>query len=343
MIPYNFKVWGYEPKLMNASWVGERVAMVDLEGTLQSFVKYVYSSEEDKQREMNDKCWGPNSTFKYPKYGGNASIWRGVSYLLPQADNLKLNTELVEIDTDLKVLKFKSNQTMNYDYLINTIPLDLLLTKLVKPTPKINVADIFDRHGGPPKFSKTHVVGLGFSGEAPQDLKSKSWMYFPSLDRSPFYRTTVFSNYSPYNVPEPGRQWSMMLEVCESEHLPRVESEILETTLQGALNEKLITEDHVDSICSKYHFTSDYGYPTPYLQRDGFLSEVEPTLRNQLQIYTRGRFGGWRYEVANQDHSCMQGVEAVDNILFGCEEQTYFYADHVNSRRETTRRFDLYK
>jgi hypothetical protein len=150
---------------------------------------------------------------------------------------------------------------------------------------------------------------------------------------------TVFSNYSPYNVPEPGKQWSMMFEVCESPHLPRVSADMIDETIQGALAEKLIFEKDLDSIVSKHHFSSDYGYPTPYLKRDEFLGEVEPLLRKQLQIYTRGRFGGWKYEVSNQDHSCMQGVEAVDNILFGCEEQTFFHADHVNSRKETTRKF----
>lgn len=31
----------------------------------------------------------------------------------------------------------------------------------------------------------------------------------------------------------------------------------------------------------------------------------------------------WKYEVSNQDHSLMQGVEAVDHILTGAEEVTY--------------------
>jgi|TARA_B110000208_G_scaffold141572_1_gene170863 hypothetical protein len=49
-------------------------------------------------------------------------------------------------------------------------------------------------------------------------------------------------------------------------------------------------------------------------------------------VLSRGRFGSWKYEVANQDHSCMLGVEAVDNVLFGSEEKTLFAPDLVNAR-----------
>ena len=37
-----------------------------------------------------------------------------------------------------------------------------------------------------------------------------------------------------------------------------------------------------------------------------------------LPLYRR-RFGSYKYEVANQDHSLMLGVECVDNILFGTQ------------------------
>jgi hypothetical protein len=51
------------------------------------------------------------------------------------------------------------------------------------------------------------------------------------------------------------------------------------------------------------------------------LGQVLPQLE-QSSILSRGRFGAWRYEVSNQDHSSLQGVEAVDRILLGITETT---------------------
>ena len=40
-----------------------------------------------------------------------------------------------------------------------------------------------------------------------------------------------------------------------------------------------------------------------------------------------------QYEVANQDHSLMLGVECADNILFGGKELTLTYPDIVNAKK----------
>lgn len=178
-------------------------------------------------------------------------------------EHLKLNTEITEIDSEQKLIKLSNSETINYDYIISTIPIDLLVQKVLKPTKHLNVEQIFSKYGVP-KHSTTHVVCLGFHGDMPEDLHSKSWMYFPNLERSPFYRMTAFSNYSPYLVDEPYKQSSVMFEVCETEHMPD-RSNVTEQVIQGALNEKILTEDDVDRICTKYLMKFDYGYPTPYL------------------------------------------------------------------------------
>ncbi len=66
------------------------------------------------------------------------------------------------------------------------------------------------------------------------------------------------------------------------------------------------------------------------LERDAVLGEALPWLKAQ-GIWSRGRFGSYKYEVANQDHSCMVGVEAVDNMLFGTKEFTLLYPSLVSS------------
>lgn len=43
--------------------------------------------------------------------------------------------------------------------------------------------------------------------------------------------------------------------------------------------------------------------PTPTLGRDEALDEILPTLEKDFGILSRGRFGSWKYEVGNQDHS----------------------------------------
>ena len=50
--------------------------------------------------------------------------------------------------------------------------------------------------------SSSHIVGVGLKGTPPDDLRRSAGSTFPEAD-VPFYRVTVFSNYSPNNVAGP--------------------------------------------------------------------------------------------------------------------------------------------
>lgn len=90
-----------------------------------------------------------------------------------------------------------------------------------------------------------------------------------------------------------------------------------------------------DEIVSVYYRRLEHGYPTPSLERDAVLEQALPWLQAK-DIWSRGRFGSYKYEVANQDHSCLIGVEAVDNILFGTKEFTLLYPSLVSRRVSST-------
>lgn len=64
------------------------------------------------------------------------------------------------------------------------------------------------------------------------------------------------------------------------------------------------------------------------------LAKAQPWLRER-GIWSRGRFGAYKYEVANQDHSVMLGVEAADNMLFGAKEVTLSHPNIVNVKKNT--------
>src|SRR5207248_7442 len=51
------------------------------------------------------------------------------------------------------------------------------------------------------------------------------------------------------------------------------------------------------------------------------LAHVIPYLESH-GIYSRGRFGMWKYEVSNTDHTLMQGVELVNRLLLDEPETT---------------------
>ena len=101
--------------------------------------------------------------------------------------------------------------------------------------------------------------------------------------------------------------------------------------IQGLLNTNLI--ESKDAIVDFWHHFEAYGYPTPSLHRDKAL-EILSTL-NELGIFSRGRFGAWIYEVSNQDHTFMQGVEAVDKIILNKDEVTVWHPEIVNNSRTT--------
>jgi len=121
-----------------------------------------------------------------------------------------------------------------------------------------------------------------------------------------------------------------MFEISESaKHKPvKPIPELIQETIQGAINTKLITEK--EDIVSIYHRRLEKGYPTPHVNRDTTVNKVLPILREKHDIWSRGRFGSWKYEVGNQDHTCMLGVEAIDNILYGSKEFSLLYPDQTN-------------
>jgi protoporphyrinogen oxidase len=299
MFPYNSKVWTTPLEKMSKGWIADRVAVVDFKRLLEN-VLY----------ERDDVGWGPNSKFKFPLHGGTAAIYRGMAKYFPGKIHQK--KELAQLDVARKQVTFTDGTGDNYDVLISTAPLDLL-TQMMKPAdPKLLDAAQGLEH------NNLLVFGIGLKKKIET---GRCWIYFTDSEM-PCYRATYFSHYSPFNVPN-GDTETYSSFMCEMSfrvgEKPDPEKE-MEKVIAGLIRAKMIDEADRSRIVSRYHRVVGYSYPIPTLGRDRALEVLQPALLEK-DVYSRGRFGAWRYEIGNMDHSVMMGVEAVNNILNGEKEQ----------------------
>ncbi len=308
MLPYNFKVWAFPPAELGTSWMGERVAVTDVNRVLENI-----------RLKRDQPGWGPNNTFRFPLRGGTGAIWRACAERLP-AQRIRMGRAVTAIDLDKHEATLENGETICYERMLSTMPLD----RLVHVT---GSHEFDDEVVEGLKHSSSNIFGIGLRGEPPAHLKTKCWMYFPE-DDCPFYRVTVFSNYSPHNAP--AGCWSLMAEVSESVAKPVDHVTLREEVIQGLLNARLIScrED----IVSFWEHRVSHGYPTPGLHRDKALANILPELE-RCGVSSRGRFGLWKYEVSNQDHSFMQGVEWAEHVLHDTPEMTAWDAARANSRK----------
>jgi len=307
MRPYNFKVWATPSELMAYNWIGERVSVIDFERVLKNVIL-----------AMDDVSWGPNNTFRFPYDGGTGEIFRRLGKRV--SDRILIGQKAVAVDHAAKQVRLADGSTVAYRHLLNTAPLDLLAGQWIQdpPDPVRRAAQDLTHNG-------VHVVGVGVRGRREDP---KCWMYFPE-DNCPFYRVTNFHNYSPHNVPHKDPNVcsdeqcrALMAETSFSEHKPEDADTVVRRTVDGLAAGGLMRDAERSQIVSRWHHVADYAYPVPTLSRDAALRTIQPWLES-VDIYSRGRFGGWKYEVGNMDHSVMQGVEWAEMMCKGIAERTY--------------------
>jgi len=299
MGPYNFKVWATRPAEMSSTWIAERVSVIDYERVLANV-----------RNGRDDVAWGPNNTFVFPAMGGTGEIYRRLAEQF--ADRIRYGATVVEVDPATQQLRLADGTQQSYDALVSTMPLDLLVASVRDAPEALLTASGKLRHNG------VYMVGVGY--EAPL-ADTKSWMYFPQT-AAPFYRATNFAKYAAANVPDAdtSRYCSYMTETSYSDQKPEPRSGIEERVEEGLRASDVITgrppvaSIHVEDI--------EYAYPVPTLGRDSALEVIQPWLA-QRQIFSRGRFGSWRYEIGNMDHAVKMGVDVARRLVAGSSEELW--------------------
>jgi protoporphyrinogen oxidase len=299
MLPYNEKVWATPPRELSAGWIAERVSVVDAGRALRSLIL-----GED------DVGWGPNATFKFPRRGGTGEIYRRLAERL--GSRVHFGCEVVRVDPATRELKLADGRVEPYDALVSTGPLDLLVASLDCPE-EVSAAAATLRHNG------IQMVGVGLEQPLRDDC---SWMYFPGPE-VPFYRVTNFAKYSAANVPDADtdRYCAYLTESAYAMGKPPDPSVLEERVVRGLVTAGVVEE--LGPLASVHTVDAPYAYPVPTLDRDRALGVVQPWLMER-GIYSRGRFGSWRYEIGNMDHAVKMGIDVARFLVESRPEEIWW-------------------
>ncbi len=295
MAPYNRKIWLCPLNLMSFQWVTERVSTAGRKAD---------SSSANSE-------WGANSTFFYPRQGGIGTVFRCMAEGLE--DHLLFRQEVVSIDITHKVVTTRDGSAFKYEVLLSTAPLSHLIKEIIRPDSE-EIVTAAERLC----HNSISVVGIGV--DAVGDTGT-SWTYFPGSD-CPFYRLTNLHNYSPDITPSGNGQSALLAEIALPAGNTPDSHMMIKKTIEGLIATDQLGCLDKKKIISTWHYQVPYGYPVPTLTRDEALSTIHHYLE-QNYVYSRGRFGGWKYEIGNMDHSVMQGVEWANRMIQGKKEDVF--------------------
>lgn len=296
--PYNSKVWATAPASMASSWVAERVAPASPDEILAAFAR----------KTPPTRRWGPNATFAFPAHGGTGAIWRRLAARLDE--RLRTNTRVRAVDSAACTVTLDGGEQIGYDHLVATAPLDQLVAMTTHAPQYVRQA------AGRLRRTTVAMVGLGYRSPT---TDPRSWLYFPQ-DDVPFYRATNFSKYAPSNVPgsDTATFSSWMTEISMAPGAPVDRDALIRSSDQALRRHGLVPEDA--PLASAHLELLPYAYPVPTRDRDAALAAVMPWLEER-EIFPRGRFGTWRYEIGNMDHAVKMGIDVARRLVTGTAEE----------------------
>lgn len=225
----------------------------------------------NNMKEENNNSY--NNTFLYPKNGAGSFLNKLYENL--DKEKVELMNEIKKIDLKNKTVITKNNEVINYQYLINTSPLNNLL-ELIDNTEKLreNIS-----------YNKVLVFNLGF--EKKSNFK-EHWIYFPQKDIN-FYRVGFYDNILMSD------KLSMYIEIGYEKKSKISEDDIkeqLNLTLQNLKKVGIVEDDNKLVDYSTIVMNPAYVHINSETNKE--IKEFEKYL-NDNSVYTIGRYGAWTY------------------------------------------------
>ncbi len=297
---YQEKIFAHPIDKLTSSWTGRFVPATSLEQVL-------YGSLSDHQESV-----GYNARFLYPKSGG---IQHWVHKFANKITKPIKNQFCVQkIDMKNKMVTFDNGHVEKYDILVNTIPLDRMISFLIEP-PSSTLSQAVAH------LKCNRVVNFNLGIKRPK-LSEKHWIYFPEK-KYPFYRVGFWHNFSRHMAP---KDHSALY--GEFAFMNQSKTWVDETVKQSISAVKKLFNISNDEIATEKTFTIDHAYVTYDHWREKNVPSILARLQEQ-SIHSIGRYGAWKY--SSMQEAVLDGRDTAQAII----KQEIQPASHsISSKKE---------
>ena len=274
---YTKKYWTADADALNCSWCGKRI--------------YVPTFDEVLRCSFTDKT--PNTyyakTMYYPKQGAYKTFFKDIAGKL----NIQFDKKVIEIDTELKQIKFSDDSLCVYQNLISTIPLPELCFMCNA------VPDSIKKAAENLQASSMCLVSIGFNKII--DMPAL-WFYVYDED-IPFARAHSPSVKSPANVPVGKSSIQCEIYYSKNKSLLYSDEELKEKTIKAIVDMKIASTQDILFVDVRH---IRYANVIFYHNIEKYRKICLDYIKSQ-HIKTAGRFGSWDYLWSDQ--SFMSGYK----------------------------------
>ena len=289
MVPYNQKLWRVDLDSMECGWVSwsiPRPALREiLDGALGATVRGL----------------GYNPTFLYPRRGGIRVL---PDALRARAGEVRTQARVESVDARARRVRLAGGETVGYERLVSTLPLDRLL-KMTRGLPPG-----LKREGGRLRSVRVLNVSLGIDRA---NVSDAHWIYFPEPEY-PFYRVGVPSNLGAHLAPRGCSSLWAERSLLPDERYE--EGAAVAETVEGLRRAGLLRSS--DRVVFHRVSVLDPAYVLYDRHRARHVPRILKTLRD-AGIHSTGRFGAWEY--SSMEDAIVGGADAAAAVREALEAE----------------------
>lgn len=276
--PYNEKLYAVDLTKLDVDAMGRFFPYADKEAIINNM--------------KNSKVNSYNASFLYPKNGAASFI----KILYDELDKSRvfLNTSVTSLNLDKKIAKLSNGEEVEYEYLINTMPLNNFLKLIGGYDDLINEMS----------YNKVLVFNLGFDKGSPL-CKKEHWLYIPSKDCN-YYRIGFYNNILGEE------KLSMYVEIGYSKDAEIDDKEIekqLKLTLDNLKESGVISDDM--KLVDHETIIMDPAYVHIETETTKKIDKLKDKFKEK-GVYTIGRYGAWIYN--SMEDSMVKAKELAEKL-----------------------------